>query len=233
MHYVIGDVHGCYDEMINLIKQIEDKDELAQITFVGDFIDRGTKVWDVLQWMISHITDDGKYQSVRGNHEDMIISWFKDWMVWWNEGGFSHPKLKLMPETHYDFSKWLDAVGYLTPDTIGPVVQFFEDLPLRKMIDIQTTEGTMTFEIVHSWDFIDEDLEESTRKHINLYSRGFSNNKNSDITIIHGHTPTLKKILYEENSINVDGGCCYKSDTYPYDCCLCGICLETGEEFYA
>ena len=66
MHYVIGDVHGCYDEMIALLNKIENQDPEAIIYFVGDFIDRGPKVWDVLEWAMEHITLDGKYRAVRG-----------------------------------------------------------------------------------------------------------------------------------------------------------------------
>ena len=40
MHYVIGDVHGCYDEMMWLLANIEAKDSEAIIYFLGDFIDR-------------------------------------------------------------------------------------------------------------------------------------------------------------------------------------------------
>ena len=36
MHYVIGDVHGCYDEMIALLNKIEARDSEAIIYFVGD-----------------------------------------------------------------------------------------------------------------------------------------------------------------------------------------------------
>ena len=61
MHYVIGDVHGCYDEMMLLLQKIEKSDSEAQFIFVGDFIDRGPKVWDVLAWAMENITEDGKY----------------------------------------------------------------------------------------------------------------------------------------------------------------------------
>ena len=60
MHYVIGDVHGCYDEMMTLIKKIESMDSEAQICFVGDFIDRGPKVWETLCWAMDNITEKGK-----------------------------------------------------------------------------------------------------------------------------------------------------------------------------
>ena len=44
MHYVIGDIHGCYQDMMALLNKIESQDQDAQIIFVGDFIDRGPDV---------------------------------------------------------------------------------------------------------------------------------------------------------------------------------------------
>lgn len=38
MKYIIGDVHGCYDTLIALIKKLPEK---AEIIFLGDLIDRG------------------------------------------------------------------------------------------------------------------------------------------------------------------------------------------------
>ena len=76
MHYVVGDVHGCYDELIALINRIESKDDDAHIIFVGDWVDRGPKVYETLMWMKDHITIDGKYQSVMGNHDYDALQWF-------------------------------------------------------------------------------------------------------------------------------------------------------------
>ncbi len=59
MHYVIGDVHGCYDEMTALLAKIESMDPEAEIWFVGDFIDRGPKVWETLCWAMEHIAENG------------------------------------------------------------------------------------------------------------------------------------------------------------------------------
>ena len=76
MHYVIGDVHGCYDEMMAMIQNIEKEDKDAVFYFTGDFVDRGTKVVETLNWMLENISNDGKYQSVKGNNEDMLINWY-------------------------------------------------------------------------------------------------------------------------------------------------------------
>ena len=43
MHYAIGDVHGCYQAMIKLIRKIEREDADAQFILIGDVIDRQKK----------------------------------------------------------------------------------------------------------------------------------------------------------------------------------------------
>ena len=50
MHYAISDIHGCYDEFMELLKLIHfsDRDELFVL---GDVIDRGPKPVEVLQFM--------------------------------------------------------------------------------------------------------------------------------------------------------------------------------------
>lgn len=92
MHYVIGDIHGCYQDMMALLNKIESQDQDAQIIFVGDFIDRGPDVDKVLDWSLENITLDGKYRAVRGNHEQMVLEWYKEFMDWYDNAGNYSPE---------------------------------------------------------------------------------------------------------------------------------------------
>jgi hypothetical protein len=83
--YVVGDVHGRYDQMINLLKNSNIIDEnllwtagKAQIVFLGDIFDRGDDVTKVL-WFIHDLEDKaekvgGKVHLVLGNHEIMTMT---------------------------------------------------------------------------------------------------------------------------------------------------------------
>ncbi len=236
MHYVIGDVHGCFKEMTDLLKKIEKKDSEAEIIFVGDFIDRGSAVWDVLLWAMDHITEDGKYQSVVGNHEDMVIEWYeKQFLPWWEAGGFQ--SRSRMPETYFDFSKWLDAVDCLTPGKLERIILFFKSLPFEKKIAVSGID----YRIVHGW-YADKEPDYGKRRYLSIWTRHNSGNTVTNEVIIHGHTPTIAPnyalpgtrpglIGYEKNAINVDGGCCFGGQI-SYPCMLCAICLETLEEIY-
>lgn len=185
MHYVIGDIHGCYDELMSLLHKIEERDQEASYFFVGDFIDRGPKVWQVLEWMMTHIIADGRYQAVCGNHEDLIIQWYRqEWLPWWEQGGFDGRRK--MPETHYDFSKWLDAMDYLKPEKLEPIIHFFEQLPYEKKVKLESG----CYRIVHAWVAPVDELE-SDRREYSIWARHYGGNHETDEIIVHGHTPTI------------------------------------------
>lgn len=67
---VIGDVHGCFDDMEKLLKKIHkgtNPDSVLKI-FVGDLVNRGPKNREVIQYM-SH----PHLMAVRGNHDEKVI----------------------------------------------------------------------------------------------------------------------------------------------------------------
>lgn len=245
MHYVIGDVHGCYDELAALLTIIERKDKEARFILLGDLIDRGPKVWEVLYWAQKHISLNGKYQCIRGNHEQLALTWYvADYLPWYEEQGFYFPK-EPVPETYYDFAEVLEKKGIREKGKIEPIMQLFEKLPSSKKITVTSEWGKeVTYRLVHAW-YDYEETNEGKQFYINLEKRCDYINENPDEIIIHGHTCTVDQeyisqdekpdrpgmIAYRKNSINLDGGCCF-SKRFDYPCMLCAICLETLEEIY-
>ena len=245
MHYVIGDIHGCYDEMMKLLKNIESKDPDAIIYFLGDFIDRGPDVIKVLSWVIENVTPDGKYQCVLGNHEDMVLTWWNQVKNDWTDD--SDDIIESLEKIHYGFDEKLKAAGLFKRAYLEKVVAFFQSLPLRIDLKVTSSSGKVVdFTVAHAY-LPDSEPKENPR-HTYLWSREhFWGFRNGNRILVHGHTPThdfdylLRNssgrpgmIVYSNNAINVDGGCCYfpvKGDCCP--CMLCGICLETLEEFYS
>lgn len=67
--YIVGDLHGCYDEWISLKEAIENQDSKARFILVGDIIDRGRKGRKLMRWCMLHVSERGRYQMVIGNHE--------------------------------------------------------------------------------------------------------------------------------------------------------------------
>jgi diadenosine tetraphosphatase ApaH/serine/threonine PP2A family protein phosphatase len=64
---VIGDIHGCFDELCDLLKLIDlQKDD--RVIALGDLITKGPKNKDVLDLFIN----DQRFSSVVGNHDRTI-----------------------------------------------------------------------------------------------------------------------------------------------------------------
>jgi len=64
---VVGDIHGCFDELTDLLDLIKlQKDD--RVVAVGDLITKGPKDREVLDLFIS----DGRFSSVVGNHDRAI-----------------------------------------------------------------------------------------------------------------------------------------------------------------
>ncbi len=89
---IIGDVHGCADELEQLLIQlgygVVTKGEPGarsyavlpsqgrMAVFVGDLTDRGPRSPDVLR-LVKHMVDEGTALCVRGNHDDKLFRWMK------------------------------------------------------------------------------------------------------------------------------------------------------------
>jgi serine/threonine protein phosphatase 1 len=71
--YVIGDVHGCYDELRELIEKIDihSGGHEAKMIFVGDYVDRGPNSRGVVN-LVQKLKKEG-HVALMGNHEDMLL----------------------------------------------------------------------------------------------------------------------------------------------------------------
>ena len=74
---IIGDVHGCATELVELLEQLDYRidstsgsfqHETRQAIFVGDLVDRGPSQLDVLR-IVKAMVDAGSARIVMGNHE--------------------------------------------------------------------------------------------------------------------------------------------------------------------
>ncbi|RZM07275.1 MAG: polynucleotide kinase-phosphatase, partial [Pedobacter sp.] len=79
---IIGDVHGCYDELIQLLDNLGYANnrgiwmhpEGRKAVFAGDLVDRGPKTPEVLKLVMS-MTETGNAYCVPGNHDIKLMRW--------------------------------------------------------------------------------------------------------------------------------------------------------------
>ena len=251
--YVVGDIHGCLDEWLELKNKIESQDPEAKFILLGDIVDRGPKVYETLQWAMQNITYDGKYQLIRGNHEEMKIDWWKGMVLRHNDRNEINIPSSILGKSNLAYQQ------------IEEIINFFKSLPIYKEFDINISENRKKhFIIVHGGirynclteaETIRTDAlkpyntnsgfvtrEALKNKSEMLWSRnnwGYSLLKKS--IIVHGHTPTIDmeviesgavpgRIHFTDNSINVDCGLVFR-DRMAYGN-LGAIRLEDFTEFY-
>lgn len=79
---IIGDVHGCYDELVELIHDLGYQHSYGiyqhpagrKLVFVGDLVDRGPKTPEVLRLVMTNVKA-GTAFCVPGNHDAKLLKW--------------------------------------------------------------------------------------------------------------------------------------------------------------
>ncbi|AFY71207.1 metallophosphoesterase [Thalassoporum mexicanum PCC 7367] len=166
--YVIGDVHGQYDGLMQLLEEC-DLNADDTLYFLGDLIDRGSKSSEVVEWVINN-----NHACIRGNHEQMCIEAFD------------------APETSMLWQGWLANGGAATLESYGDAdlltkhLQWMRQLPLYMDLD--------TYWLVHAGVDPNLTIEDQTSLEFCWIREPFHCSPNryfSDKTIITGHTITF------------------------------------------
>ncbi len=91
--FAVGDIHGCFDRLRNLMPRLDEvADGTETIVFIGDYVDRGPKSRQVLEWLyeMAHAYP-GKVICLMGNHERMMLDFIDDpagrGALWLGNGG--------------------------------------------------------------------------------------------------------------------------------------------------
>jgi diadenosine tetraphosphatase ApaH/serine/threonine PP2A family protein phosphatase len=103
---VIGDIHGCFDELTDLLNLFElEKDD--RVVAVGDLVAKGEKNREVLDLFI----DDDRFSSVIGNHDRALRQYWRGEPVPLNEAQeATRAELEFNRER---YSKYLQSLPYL------------------------------------------------------------------------------------------------------------------------
>lgn len=69
---LVGDIHGCYDELQELLAAINFHPEKIRLIFCGDYGNRGPKSAECI-WFIRALCEKGAAEALMGNHENQHI----------------------------------------------------------------------------------------------------------------------------------------------------------------
>jgi serine/threonine protein phosphatase 1 len=115
--FAIGDIHGCYDKLVALMKILPWKRDRGDLLlFIGDYVDRGANSRDVIEFLVKLRKRGGEFVFLKGNHEKMLMDYYvhqKDQMLYvanggaetiasYVEGGIGR-KAFVLPQDHLEF----------------------------------------------------------------------------------------------------------------------------------
>ncbi|MGC6403961.1 MAG: symmetrical bis(5'-nucleosyl)-tetraphosphatase [Candidatus Comchoanobacterales bacterium] len=70
--FVIGDIHGCFEEFLELIHTIRFNPDSDHLFFTGDIVNRGMDSCGILDWLLAHKSCS---TVVLGNHDIHVLAY--------------------------------------------------------------------------------------------------------------------------------------------------------------
>ena len=190
--FAVGDIHGCFEKLCELMDKIPINMEQDQLLFIGDYIDRGPGSIEVLDYLIELEQRSPGIIFLKGNHEDMLQNYLdgSDRFTYLLNSGQQTLDAYLnnrkasedypVPAAHLEFLSAL-RMYYETKDYIFVHAGLREKVPLGSQKDADLL-----------WirdEFIYSDYDFGKR-------------------VIFGHTP-FKEPLVQTNKIGIDTGAVY------------------------
>jgi len=216
---IIGDVHGCYDELIILLEklgyQIHIKDDEYHIShpngrkiiFCGDLVDRGPKIVEVLK-LVMHMVKQELAFCVQGNHDNKLYRKLEGRDVQVKNG--LEDSVSQLSNTSQDFiNRVKEFLKYLESHLI------FDD---HKLVvahaGIKEEYIGRTSKQIRSFTLYGEttnDIDEYGLPKRNIWAKDYKGKP----LILYGHTPNLE-IFDLNNAINIDTGCVFGNKLTAY-----------------
>lgn len=192
--FVIGDLHGCYEDFIRLLGELDFDTRCDRMFSVGDLVDRGPKNMECLR-----LIKEPWFHSVRGNHEDLMICAVLD---------NNQPDL-----WHLNGGDW-SYKDNIDPDEVTELCKLASKLPLAITVDMPFGRiGICHAEAPKDWSSIDNDMGRDAKYKMiwdrtKIQHKDTWTSENIDYTI-HGHTPVTMPVAFG-NSIYIDTGVVFK-----------------------
>lgn len=214
---IIGDVHGCFDELRDLLKQLGYSVEAQadggvlpkylvkppegrKVIFLGDLVDRGPKVSDVLRLAMSMV-EAGTALCVPGNHDIKLMRKLRG---------------KDVQITH-GLADSLAQLDKETPELRAKVVEFLDDLVSHYVLDdgkLVVAHAGMREEMqgrgsgkVREFALYGETTGETDEFGLPV-RYNWAAEYRGRATVVYGHTP-VPQPDWLNRTINIDTGCVF------------------------
>ena len=209
---IIGDVHGCFDELVELLGQlgytVDRKDEEysvpsvgeRKLVFVGDLVDRGPGTVQVLR-LVSNMVNSGQAFCVPGNHDMKLVRALRGRDVK-RTHGLAETMEQLGHESdafRIDVAKFLDGlVSHYVFDDGNLVVAH---AGLKESMHGRGSGAVREFALFGETTGETDEFGLPVRYNWSADYRGKA-------LVVYGHTP-VPEPLFLNNTVNIDTGCVF------------------------
>lgn len=193
--FAIGDIHGCFDRFKELVEQHIVLSKQDKLILLGDYIDRGPKSKEVIDYIIFLQNAGYDVIPLMGNHEAMLLDAFADRSAvthWFINGGH---------KTMQSF-----GISRLT-ESDPSYIEFFRNLRYFYAFE--------NYLFVHAG-FNDSIEDPFSDRHSMLWEsrQEYLHPLLKDRIIVHGHqtiniSSLIERIDKHAQVINIDTGCVY------------------------
>lgn len=205
---LIGDVHGCYDELVLLLQKLgyqvtagtATHPEGRRALFLGDIVDRGPRIVDTIR-LVMGMTKSGAALCIPGNHENKLVRALDGRKVTVNHG----------------LEQTLAELGRETPEFRDEVRVFFDGLISHFVLDDgrlvvahagmrETFQGRASGE-VRAFALYGETTGETDEFGLPVRYQWAADYRGK-AAVIYGHTPVPASEWFN-NTLCIDTGCVY------------------------
>ncbi|GAF06004.1 metallophosphoesterase family protein [Saccharicrinis fermentans] len=194
--FALGDIHGCFDSLKELVENKIQLNKGDKLILLGDYIDRGNKSKEVVDYIIDLQEKGFDIIPLLGNHEMLLLETLED---------------------EKNLSKWIQNGGVKTLKNFN--IESVNDISPKYLEFFKNLQNYYSFEeflFVHAG---------CNDKVVNPFQDTYSMLWKSQATytsplltnkiIVHGHRPISIELCikqFDENKqvINIDTGCVYK-----------------------
>lgn len=204
--YAVGDVHGCLDQLNQLLDLIETdlkaRPSPSKLIFLGDLVDRGPNSAGVLERILNGGLPTDDCVCLTGNHEEAMLECLdgsvSSYGNWLQHGGLQ--TMESYGVTRQDiFHKSFDlarAMRVLIPPLHGHFLRSFKNME---------TVGDYVF--VHAGIRPGVSMDQQSTRDLRWIRSDFLDNKmDHGAMVVHGHT-IVPRVERRRNRIAVDTGC--------------------------
>jgi len=213
MYDIIGDIHGCYDELVSLTKKLGYEwskgfpvhPKGRMLAFVGDLTDRGPKSINVMEIVYKLVIEEKTAHYTPGNHCDKLYRYFLGRKVQIKNGlettvaEYEQLSLKEQAKARSHFMKLFEkAPLYLQLDQGNLIIAH---AGIRHDYIGKTGSKVKTFVLYG-------DITGETNLDGTPVRRDWAKQYTGDAWVVYGHTP-VEKPRKINNTWNIDTGCVF------------------------